>query len=61
MNVTQANNGIGAMSVNDSASCGDIFGGGVFEIDNAGWFIEGLAVLPNDTTFGLQELSVETM
>lgn len=56
------NNGIAAMSVNDSDSCGDIVGEGTrLRIDHAGFFLEGLAILPSNTTFGLQNLSVETL
>lgn len=61
MDITGVNNGIAAMSVNDSASCGDVFGSGTFQLDQAGFFLEGLAVLPGNTTMGQQNISVETL
>ena len=61
MDITGVDNGIGAMSVNDSASCGEIFGPGNFRIDQAGYFLEGLAVLPGDTSLGKQNISVDTL
>ncbi|KAE9407517.1 hypothetical protein BT96DRAFT_933277 [Gymnopus androsaceus JB14] len=61
MNITGTNNGIAAMSVNNSASCGDIFGPGSFRLDHTGYFLEGLAVLPNSTTFGKENISVGTL
>lgn len=61
INIVSANNGIAAMSVNASASCGDVYGPGTFRLDQAGVFLEGLAILPNSTTFGLQNQSVGTL
>ncbi|KAE9394975.1 hypothetical protein BT96DRAFT_942713 [Gymnopus androsaceus JB14] len=62
MHITGVNNGIAAMSVNDSASCDDVFGAGASQIAHAGFsFMEGLALLPSDTSFGQQNLSVETL
>jgi len=61
MNITSAGNGLATVSANDSASCGDTFGAGTFRIDQAGFFLEGLAILPGNTSFGKQDLSVDTL
>ncbi|KAE9398734.1 hypothetical protein BT96DRAFT_994561 [Gymnopus androsaceus JB14] len=37
------------------------FGTGNFRLDHAGYFMEGLAVLPADIAFGKQNLTVETL
>ncbi|KAE9399587.1 hypothetical protein BT96DRAFT_939270 [Gymnopus androsaceus JB14] len=49
------------MSANDSASCGNVFGAGDFRTDQVGFFMEGLAVLPGDTSLGKQNISVNTL
>lgn len=55
------NNGVAAISANDSVSCGDVFGTGNFRIDQVGVFMEGLGVLPGDVSFGKQNVSVDTL
>ncbi|KAF9067512.1 hypothetical protein BDP27DRAFT_1535447 [Rhodocollybia butyracea] len=61
--VTSEGNGQPVFSAtNGSSACMGLWGpGGDFLIDQAGLFMEGLAVLPGDTTFGLQNLSVNSM
>ncbi|KAE9405329.1 hypothetical protein BT96DRAFT_972656 [Gymnopus androsaceus JB14] len=61
INITSVNNGVAAISANDSVSCGDVFGTGNFRIDQVGVFMEGLAVLPGDVSFGKQNISVDTL
>ncbi|KAE9407178.1 hypothetical protein BT96DRAFT_149391 [Gymnopus androsaceus JB14] len=61
MNITSAGNGLAAISANDSASCVDTFGPGGFKIDQAGFFLEGLAILPGNTSVGRQDISVDTL
>ncbi|KAF9067516.1 hypothetical protein BDP27DRAFT_1449041 [Rhodocollybia butyracea] len=49
-------------ATNGSSTCMGLWGpGGDFLINQAGLFMEGLAVLPGDATFGLQNLSVDSM
>jgi len=38
-----------------------ILGPGGFKIDQAGFFLEGLAILPGNTSFGKQDISVDTL
>ncbi|KAF9052590.1 hypothetical protein BDP27DRAFT_1373374 [Rhodocollybia butyracea] len=61
IDVTGEGNGLAAISADDSATCSDIWSPGNYQIDQAGLFMEGLAVLPGNTTFGLQNLSVDSM
>lgn len=61
IDITGPNNGLAAISANVSASCSDTFGPGDFRIDQAGFFLEGLAVLSGDVYFGQQNLSVDTL
>jgi len=61
MDVTGEGNGLAAISANHSDMCGDIWGPGIHQIDQAGIFMEGLAVLPGNATFGQQNLSVNSL
>lgn len=61
MNITGLNNGVAAISVSGSVSCVDIFGPGGFRIDQAGYLLEGLAVIPTNISIGRENISVDTL
>jgi hypothetical protein len=49
LHIMQPGNGIAAMSANASNDCRiDLFGTGTFRLENAGVFLDGLSVLPED-------------
>jgi len=55
LNITKEGNGKGAMSAKAGDPCTrDSFGPGTFRLEDAGMFIEGLAVLPPDTIIGTE-------
>lgn len=61
MDVAGEGNGLVTISANDSSTCVNLWGPETFLIDQAGSFMEGLAVLPGDTTFGQQNVSVDSL